>query len=43
MTNQEISCIGCGVTIQTDNPDEIGYAPLSALRKKKSFAKDAFD
>lgn len=44
MTEQEIGgirlseqetfqCIGCGATIQTENPDEIGYLPQSALNK----------
>ncbi|AZU63405.1 ribosome biogenesis GTPase YqeH [Neobacillus mesonae] len=27
-------CIGCGVTVQTENPEMIGYAPVSALEKE---------
>lgn len=31
--NEEIRCIGCGAVIQTDNPNELGYTPSSALAK----------
>lgn len=30
---EEIRCIGCGVAIQTSNPNEMGYTPQSALDK----------
>ena len=30
---EEIHCIGCGALIQTTNPNELGYTPLSALEK----------
>ena len=34
LSEQEtFQCIGCGATIQTENPDEIGYLPQSALNK----------
>lgn len=35
MQNEEIRCIGCGAVIQTENPDELGYTPNSALEKGK--------
>lgn len=31
--NEELRCIGCGSIIQTENPDEVGYTPASALKK----------
>ncbi len=31
---EQLKCIGCGATIQTEDPKEIGYAPKSALRKE---------
>ncbi|WP_042354984.1 ribosome biogenesis GTPase YqeH [Bacillus rubiinfantis] len=34
MSDQQHICIGCGVSIQTENPDSIGYAPSSALEKE---------
>ena len=33
MTEEELSCIGCGAKIQTENADERGYTPNSALAK----------
>ena len=30
---EEIKCIGCGATIQTENKDELGFTPQSALDK----------
>lgn len=30
---EELICIGCGVTIQTDDKDSLGYTPQSALEK----------
>ena len=32
--SEQYSCIGCGVQIQTENPEELGYAPTSALQKE---------
>ncbi|MCW0952580.1 ribosome biogenesis GTPase YqeH [Weissella ceti] len=29
----ELRCIGCGALIQTTEPEELGYTPMSALRK----------
>lgn len=31
--NEELQCIGCGATIQTDHPNELGYTPKAALEK----------
>ncbi|AZP92475.1 ribosome biogenesis GTPase YqeH [Enterococcus mundtii] len=31
--NEELQCIGCGVMIQTEYPDELGYTPKAALEK----------
>ena len=43
MTNTEkISCIGCGIEIQTDNPGEMGYAPKSALEKEQIICQRCF-
>jgi len=36
--DEGLRCIGCGALIQTDNKDEIGYTPMSALLK--SFEND---
>ena len=30
------------LAIQTENQDELGYAPASSLEKEELFAKDAF-
>ena len=30
---EELYCIGCGAKIQTENKDELGYTPQSALEK----------
>ncbi|MGM7683077.1 ribosome biogenesis GTPase YqeH [Cytobacillus sp. Hm23] len=42
MENERISCIGCGVTIQTIDPDGIGYAPKAALNKGNVICKRCF-
>ncbi|NRD75910.1 ribosome biogenesis GTPase YqeH [Bacillus sp. BRMEA1] len=34
MSDQKQVCIGCGVKIQTEEPEKIGYAPASALEKE---------
>ena len=31
---EDLRCIGCGALIQTENPDEIGYLPAGALKKR---------
>ncbi|MEW9049549.1 MAG: ribosome biogenesis GTPase YqeH [Neobacillus sp.] len=31
---QEYLCMGCGVSVQTEDPSELGYAPASALEKE---------
>lgn len=33
LTEQSYQCIGCGATIQTTQPNELGYLPQSALNK----------
>lgn len=33
--NERESCIGCGIHLQSDRPDEIGFVPNSALRNHK--------
>lgn len=34
MSDQQIVCTGCGVKIQTDEPEQLGYAPSSSLEKE---------
>ncbi|WP_404329350.1 ribosome biogenesis GTPase YqeH [Mesobacillus maritimus] len=34
MSDQQIVCTGCGVKIQTDEPEHLGYAPSSSLEKE---------
>lgn len=34
MNDQQIVCTGCGVKIQTEEPEHLGYAPLSSLEKE---------
>lgn len=41
MTEQYI-CVGCGVKIQTEQPEEIGYAPQSSLEKEDIICKRCF-
>lgn len=31
--DEKLICIGCGATIQSDNPEQIGYTPKSAVEK----------
>lgn len=33
LTNEVYQCIGCGATIQTEDPEGLGYLPASALAK----------
>ncbi|HLR74245.1 MAG TPA: ribosome biogenesis GTPase YqeH [Virgibacillus sp.] len=40
--SEEFICIGCGVTIQTENPNEIGYAPASSLKREDVLCKRCF-
>ncbi|KQL53478.1 GTPase [Heyndrickxia shackletonii] len=42
MNRSEITCIGCGVTIQTDDPKQIGYAPPSSLGKESVICQRCF-
>lgn len=34
MSDQQIVCTGCGVKIQTEEPNQLGYAPPSSLEKE---------
>lgn len=42
MIEEQFVCIGCGVKIQTENPEEIGYAPQSALQKEAIICQRCF-
>lgn len=42
MSEEKISCIGCGVTIQTEDPEKLGYAPESALEKDDIICQRCF-
>jgi ribosome biogenesis GTPase YqeH len=32
--SEQLVCIGCGVKIQTEHPDQLGYAPKSSLERE---------
>lgn len=40
--SEQYICIGCGVKIQTENRQEIGYAPTSALEKEDIICQRCF-
>ncbi|KGT40066.1 ribosome biogenesis GTPase YqeH [Weizmannia sp. CD-2023] len=42
MEKQAVHCIGCGALIQTEDPDEAGYAPKSALEKEQVICQRCF-
>lgn len=42
MSNQDIHCIGCGVSIQTEDENTMGYAPASALAKEEVICQRCF-
>lgn len=42
MSEYEQICIGCGVKIQTENPNELGYAPNSSLEKEAVICQRCF-
>ncbi len=42
MEVSQVSCIGCGVTIQTDDKKGIGYAPPSSLEKESVICQRCF-
>ncbi|MCJ8006905.1 ribosome biogenesis GTPase YqeH [Lederbergia wuyishanensis] len=42
MSKHDISCIGCGVAIQTEHLGEIGYAPPSSLQKEEIICQRCF-
>lgn len=39
---QQYLCMGCGVKVQTENPEELGYAPASALEKETIICQRCF-
>ncbi|OEH93671.1 ribosome biogenesis GTPase YqeH [Bacillus solimangrovi] len=39
---ERVDCIGCGVKIQTENKNEIGYAPASALQREEIICQRCF-
>ncbi|MHA6260344.1 ribosome biogenesis GTPase YqeH [Sporosarcina sp. CAU 1771] len=39
---EEIKCIGCGVTIQTENPKLEGFAPAASLEKEELICRRCF-
>ncbi|MBT2690301.1 ribosome biogenesis GTPase YqeH [Bacillus sp. ISL-47] len=42
MSEEQYVCIGCGVKIQTENPEDLGYAPHSALQKEAIICQRCF-
>lgn len=42
MSEQLDICMGCGVKVQTENPEMIGYAPASALAKEMIICQRCF-
>ncbi|MFS0861638.1 ribosome biogenesis GTPase YqeH [Fredinandcohnia sp. 179-A 10B2 NHS] len=42
MEDNKVSCIGCGVEIQTEDRDKLGYAPPSSLEKEKIICQRCF-
>lgn len=40
--HQDLVCIGCGVTVQSEDPKELGYAPQSALEKESIICQRCF-
>ncbi|RDZ15460.1 ribosome biogenesis GTPase YqeH [Priestia megaterium] len=42
MSEEKIQCVGCGVEIQTERPNELGYAPKSALEKEAIICQRCF-
>lgn len=42
MKNTDISCIGCGVLIQTEDPNILGYTPSSQIEKEEVVCQRCF-
>lgn len=42
MNNENIICIGCGISVQTEDPAGLGYAPASALEKEEIVCQRCF-
>ncbi|TNJ67951.1 ribosome biogenesis GTPase YqeH [Paenibacillus hemerocallicola] len=41
-TADDLRCSGCGVPIQTESPDRLGYAPAAALKKEPALCQRCF-
>jgi 30S ribosome assembly GTPase len=39
---EQIKCVGCGISIQTEDKEALGYAPLSALTKELPICQRCF-
>jgi ribosome biogenesis GTPase YqeH len=42
VSEKQYKCMGCGITIQTDFPNELGYSPASALEKETVICQRCF-
>ncbi|MGG1367492.1 ribosome biogenesis GTPase YqeH [Priestia megaterium] len=42
MSEEKLQCVGCGVEIQTERLNELGYAPKSALEKEAIICQRCF-
>lgn len=42
MESDKLICIGCGVTIQTEDPEKPGFAPKSSLQKEDVICRRCF-
>lgn len=42
MSEEQQLCIGCGVKIQTENPNELGYAPKASIEKDAVICQRCF-
>jgi 30S ribosome assembly GTPase len=42
VSEEKLQCVGCGVEIQTERPNELGYAPKSALEKEAIICQRCF-
>ncbi|AYC29693.1 ribosome biogenesis GTPase YqeH [Paenisporosarcina cavernae] len=39
---EQVVCIGCGAAIQSENPNEVGYAPEASLKKETVICQRCF-
>ncbi len=42
MNNHDLMCAGCGVSIQTEDKQGVGYAPESALKREHVICQRCF-